>query len=86
MQKRLITQDDIYDVTEMADDIENYLGTLFNDNETNLVISALMSASVSTLIEKCKNLNECTHCRNIFILMFDATIRSAYPQEDKPSS
>jgi hypothetical protein len=70
-----ISQDDLMDVLEMTRKMEEYISTVLSDNDRQLSISALMSASINCMLENCKTLDEVIFYRNIFIQILDNSIR-----------
>lgn len=71
-----VPQDDLLDVMEMTNKLENYIGKILKENELTLAMSALMSASINCTLSQCKTLDEVMFYRNIFMEIFDSSIRS----------
>jgi hypothetical protein len=69
-----IPQDDIMDVMEMTSKIESYISYILKDNEKDLAMSALMSASINCMLSQCKTLNEVLFYRNLFMQILDSSI------------
>ena len=76
-----IPQDDLLDVMEMTQKLENYIGRLLRGNELTLGISALMSATINSMLSQCKTLDEVIFYRNIFMQIFDNSIRQIKVKE-----
>lgn len=71
-----IPRDDLMDVMEMTNKIESYISGVLKDNDRNLAMSALMSASINSMLSQCKTLNEVMFYRNLFMQILDSSIRS----------
>lgn len=71
-----IPQDDLMYVMEMTQKLENYIGRMFRDNECNIAMSALMSATINTVLSQSKTLQEVMFYRKLFVDIFDGSIRS----------
>lgn len=71
-----ISPDDITDVMEMTERLENYIEEVFENNERNLAMSALMSAFINSAFRQCKTPDEILFFRNCFIRILDNSIRS----------
>lgn len=71
-----IPRDDLMDVMEMTNKIESYISGVLKDNDRNLAMSALMSASINSMLSQCKTLNEVMFCRNLFMQILDSSIQS----------
>ena len=75
MDKHQISQDDLIDVAEMTKKIEKSIAKILADNEFNLAMSALISATINSLINQCQTLDEVIFHRNLFMQILDNTIR-----------
>jgi len=71
-----VPQDDLMDVIEMTNKIESYIMHILKDNEMNLSMSALMSASINCLLGRCTTLSEVVFYRNLFVQILDSSIRA----------
>lgn len=71
-----IPPDDLQDVMEMTLKIETCVNRLFKENELSLGMSALMSATINSIIGQCKTIDEVMFYRNIFMQIFDSAIRN----------
>ena len=71
-----VPQDDLLDVMEMTQKMEKYMAQVLKDNEESLGMSALMSATINCVLGHCTTLDEVVFYRNIFISVFDTSIRS----------
>lgn len=71
-----IPRDDLMDVMEMTNKIESYISGVLKDNDRNLAMSALMRASINSMLSQCKTLNEVMFYRNLFMQILDSSIRS----------
>lgn len=69
-----IPRDDLLDVMEMTKKLEGSIYRILKDNEVNLGMSALMSATINTVLSQCKTIQEIQMYRNIFIQIFDSAI------------
>jgi hypothetical protein len=76
MQTPNIPQDDLLDVMEMTKKIENFISKTLKDNELSLSVSALMSATINSMLALCSTLDEVVFYRNLFIQVFDSSIRN----------
>jgi len=76
MEKPHIPQDDFIDVVEMTKKIESYIGHVLSENELNLAMSALMSASINCMFGQCETLEEIMFYRNLFVQLLDSSIRT----------
>ncbi len=82
-----IPQDDLMDVMEMTSKIESYILNVLKDNDHNLSMSALMGASVNTMLDKCNTLSEVMFYRNLFVQLIDLSIITIeWEKPDLPSS
>ena len=79
-----IPQDDIIDVVELTDKIETYISDVLTHNELNIAMSALMSASVNSMLMQCETLDEVLFYRNFFIQILDNSIRSIRIEGSEP--
>jgi hypothetical protein len=70
-----ISSDDLMDVMEMTDKLEKHISDTLQGNEGSLAISALMSASINSMLAQCRTLDDVVLYRNIFVQMLDASIR-----------
>lgn len=71
-----IPRDDLMDVMEMTNKIESYISGVLKENDRNLAMSALMSASINNMLSQCKTLNEVMFYRNLFMQILDSSIQS----------
>lgn len=74
MLDRDISQDDIQDVTEMTNKLENYISSVLANNELDLAMSALMSATINSIIAQSKTVGEIVHYRNAMLKIIDSAI------------
>lgn len=72
MEKVPISQDDLQDVMEMTVKIETFISNVLEGNEQSLSISALMSASINSLIRQCSYKEEVAFYRNVFVELLDS--------------
>ena len=88
MEEPQIPQDDLMDVLEMTRDIEVHIARVLSENELNLALSALMSATINSILSQCTTLDEVVYYRNLFMLSFDRSIKSITIQkpQNPPSS
>lgn len=71
-----ISQDDIMDVVEMTKILETHISEVLADNDINLAISALITASINSIISRCENVNQIILSRAVLIECFDQVMRS----------
>ena len=71
-----VPRDDLIDVMEMTSKIESHISQILHDQEKSLAISALMSASINSLIAQCKTFDEVVFYRNLFVQILDSSIRA----------
>lgn len=76
MENPNVPQDDVLDVMEMNEKLEAAMSNILNGNEMDLSMSALMSATINCILGQCNTLNEAFFYRNIFVSIFDKSIRS----------
>ena len=82
-----IPQDDRMDVMEMTNKMEGYITHVLKDNERNLAMSALMSATINCMLGQCSTLDEVMFYRNLFMQIFDSSIRNIKIKgKEEPSS
>jgi hypothetical protein len=81
MEMPNVPPDDLLDVLEMTKRLELHMGTVLNENDLTLAMSALMSATINCVISQCKTLEEVMIYRQLFFQFFDASIRSIKIQE-----
>ena len=80
-----IAQDDLLDVAEMSDKIERYIKRVLRDQEKNITISALITASINYLLSQCKSIDEVKFYRNLFVQFLDRSISQIkVRQPDEP--
>jgi len=75
MQPPDVSRDDLLDVMEMTEKLETYIYKKIKGNERSLGISALMSASINSMIGLCSTMDEVIVLRNTFIQIFDTAIK-----------
>jgi hypothetical protein len=81
-----ISADDITDVAEMTERLEKKIIEILNGNQSNLAISALISATVNCILAPCKSVEEAFFYRGIVMSVFDSTIKRIKIQRpDSPS-
>lgn len=78
-----ISQDDLTDVTELAEKLENYIFEMLEGNERNISISVLMSASINCMLSQCDTLHEVVLYRDLFVQILDASIRTIHVKKKK---
>lgn len=76
MTQPAIPQDDLIDVMEMTQKLESHISHILKENDITLAMSALMSASINCMLGQCKTLDEVVFYRNIFMQIFDSSIRN----------
>jgi hypothetical protein len=81
MEKKVVSQDDVTDVLEMTQRLEDCIGKVLHENEITLSISALISATINSMLAQCQTLDEVVLYRNIFVEIFDSTIREITVRE-----
>ena len=87
MNERPAPQNDLLDVEEMAEKLDRYMRSILEDNDKNLAISALMSATINSIISQCSTMNEIVFYRNLLMQFFDTSIKAIQISgPEKPSS
>ncbi len=76
MGKKDIPADDLIDVMEMTKKLEAYISKVLNGNQTDLAVSALMSAFINCMLGQCKNFDQVLFYRHIFMQIYDEAILS----------
>lgn len=76
MEKRDIPADDLIDVMEMTRRLESYISKMLHENQTDLAMSALMSAFINSMLSQCTTFNQVLFYRTIFMEILDSSIRS----------
>lgn len=76
MDNPAVPQDDLLDVMEMTQKLESYMTHILKENEMTLSMSALMSATINCMLGQCKTIDEVVFYRNIFMQIFDSSIRT----------
>lgn len=71
-----ISNDDLQDVYEMTLKMERCISATMKENDENLAMSALMSATINSIFAQCKTLDDVLKFRNIFFSIFDSNIRN----------
>lgn len=71
-----IPPDDLLDVMEMTNKIEKYICRTLKGNQLDLAISALMSASVNSILSQCTDIEELKFYKCIFIKVFETSIQN----------
>lgn len=81
-----IPQDDLIDVMEMTRKIEKFIWETIKDNEKELAMSALMSATINSVLGQCNTLDEIVIYRNLFVSILDGSIKQVQVKHpEKPS-
>ena len=75
MQPPEVSKDDLLDVMEMTEKLENYIFKKLKGNERSLGISAIMSASINSMIALSSTMDEVITLRDTFIQVFDTAIK-----------
>jgi hypothetical protein len=81
-----VPQDDLLDVMEMTKKIEGYITRVLKNNDFNLAMSALMSASINCMFAQCNTLDEIVFYRNLFMQILDSSIRQIQIKKPEKSS
>jgi hypothetical protein len=71
MERVNISQDDIQDVSEMSKLIEMQINEIVKDNAKNLAISAIITASINSILSHCQTIEDVVFFRNLFVKLFD---------------
>lgn len=69
-----VSRDDLLDVMEMTKKIESSIERTVKGNDKNLAISAIMSATINSVLSQCSTVQEIQMFRNVFMQIFDASI------------
>ena len=89
MKELYISQDDLMDVMEMTQTLDGLISSVLKDNDFNLALSALMGATINSILSQCSTLDEVVFYRNLFMQSFDSSIRTIQikgPQKPPASS
>ena len=70
-----IPQDDVIDVMEMTDRMEKYMMRVLKNQDPNLGMSALISASINCLWALCNSMDEVVFYSNMLMSVLDNSIR-----------
>ena len=76
MDMTQFSHDDLLDVIEMTDKLEDYMEMILIDNERHLAMSALISATINSMLGQCNTIEALIIYRNLFVEMLDRSIRS----------
>lgn len=76
MNKPIVPLDDLLDVSEMTQKLENYISHIIKDSEVDLGMSALISATINSMLANAKTFEEIVVYRNVFMEIFDSTIKN----------
>lgn len=76
MEPHQISRDDLEDVMQMGNELERFILEMMEDTEINLAVSALMGATVNTILNQCKTLEDAMFFRHLFVEIFDLGIRN----------
>lgn len=74
MEQLPFSEDDLTDVIEMTNMLEEHIYNTLEGNQPSLALSALIGATVNSLLDQCKSLDQVMVYRNIFIEALDSTI------------
>ena len=74
MEQLPFSADDLMDVMEMTDTLEKHISETLQGNQGSLAISALMAATVNSLLAQCKSLDQVMMYRNLFMQILDTAI------------
>lgn len=67
MLKKQVSKDDVQDVQEMTRKLEEAISLVLSDNDMDLAVSALMSATLNCIFGQCETMQEVEHYRNVII-------------------
>jgi hypothetical protein len=76
-----IPQDDVQDVIEMTEKLKNSIFDILKDTNTQLAMSALISATINCILAQCETIEQVIKLRNNFIIIFDSTIKNIKVKE-----
>lgn len=76
-----ISHDDVMDILEMTSKLESCMNDILREIRMDLALSALMSASINCIIFQCSTLSEIENYRNIFMKIFDVSIKTIQMEE-----
>lgn len=79
-----IPQDDFMDVMEMTNTIEAFVINILRENDRDLAMSAMMSATVNGMISQCQTLDEVMFYRNLFIQILNISIQTIQIENLEP--
>lgn len=81
-----LSMDDVHDVQDMTKELEEYIKEKFNDYDSRLVFSAMMSVFINKTIEQSESIVDLIVKREILFGVFDqiiASIKDEDKDEDK---
>jgi hypothetical protein len=76
MQKLPISQDDLVDVKEMSEKIQDAVSEILEGNDMCLCMSALISATINSMVEQCNSVGELKYYGSLFFAILDTCINS----------
>ena len=71
-----VPQDDLQDVMEMTKKMEDFIGETLREAEISLAMSALMNATINSMISQCETVNEAMMYKTLLTTFYDAAIRA----------
>jgi hypothetical protein len=71
-----VPQDDLLDIMELTQKLESRIAHVLKHNEQTIAMSALMSATINSVLGQCKTLAQVMFYRNVFMQIFDDSIRN----------
>lgn len=83
MDKVQFSQDDVFDVVELVDKIEASIDEIIKDQPKFIAMSAVISASINSIIKNCSSIPEIVKYYEIFKELMDASISNIYQQISK---
>ena len=79
MQHKQVSKDDLQDVHEMTKKLEDAMSLILLDNDMDLAVSALMSATINCMLGQCETMQDVKYYRDIMIKIINTSIDSIRP-------
>lgn len=75
MKKRLAPPDDVYDIMELADEIQEGIAKVLHGQPMDVAVSALMTAVVNMIASQEPDKERFIHYRNVLFNLFSQIIK-----------
>jgi len=83
MNMRSVSQDDVQDLIELTKKLEESILDILKGNEHSTALSALIITTIRCMIIPCKTPDEAEVHRNLFMKMFDFSIKDVFYDPEK---